>query len=132
MRRQGATPEQIEEAVQKLENDYRAIFADPMSATKFFQGHAYRRWSTFFRHPPAGNLLKTRARLYVAHGSEDQSGPIESFDYLVVELIRAGRENVTARRFPNCDHGFRDVTQPPTGPPMRAVFAEIMTWATNG
>ena len=58
MRQRGATPEQIEAAVQKLENDYRTIFADPMSATKFFQGHAYRRWSTFFRHPPAGNLLK--------------------------------------------------------------------------
>lgn len=129
MRKAGRTPAEIEKAVQDLENHYRAILADPQSTTEFFRGHAYRRWSTFFMHAPADNLLKTRAKLFVAHGTEDESGPIESFDFLVVELLRAKREDVVIRRYPNRDHGLRDVDRSPDGPPMTDVFAEIVRWA---
>ena len=115
----------------KLEDDFRRIFADPDSTTRMFQGHAYRRWSTFCQHPPADNLLRTKAKLYVAHGSEDTSGPIEAFDYLVAELIRHGRRDVTIRRFANRDHGLRDVSKPATGPPMQDVFGEIIEWAKS-
>ncbi|MBN2562889.1 MAG: alpha/beta fold hydrolase [Phycisphaerae bacterium] len=132
MRRRKASAAEIEKAVEQLERDYRDIFADPLSTTKIFQGHAYRRWASFFQHPPADNLLKTKAKLYVAHGSADESGPIESFDYLVVELIRAGRKDVAIRRFANRDHGFCDVDHPTQGPPMEDVFEEILAWAMGG
>ncbi len=131
MTKEGAAPARIERAVEQLQDDYRQIMADPTSVTEFFQGHAYRRWSTFFQNPPADNLLKTKAKIYAAHGSEDTSGPIEAFDYLAVELIRAGRTDAVIRRFPNRDHGFRDVDKPAAGPPMRDVFAEIVQWATE-
>ena len=31
---------------------------------------------------------------------------IESFDHVVIELLRHGRTNVTVRRVPDADHGF--------------------------
>ena len=126
----GDSPVDIERAVEALEQDYRAIFADPESTAKTFQGHAYRRWSTFFKHPPAENLLKTQARLFLAQGSADVSVPVESFDYLAVELIRAQRPHTTIRRYPGCDHGFQKAGKSAAGKPaIEAVFREVVDWA---
>lgn len=129
MQRAGKSPAEIDAAVEALERTYREIMADPDSVTEFFEGHAYRRWASFFRHAPAEDLIASDAALFVAHGSEDRSGPIESFDYLVVELIRAGRQDVVIRRYPNRDHGFRDVDNPGEDPPLADVFAEVLEWA---
>ena len=126
----GDSPEEIERAVEALERDYRAIFADPESTTKMFQGHAYRRWSSFFKHPPAENLLKSRARLFIAQGSADQSVPIESLDYLAVELIRAQRPHTTIRRYAGRDHGFQDPSSAASeGPAIEAVLRDVVDWA---
>jgi pimeloyl-ACP methyl ester carboxylesterase len=128
MVREGRSEAQIDEAVRKLEAQYRDIFRDPRSETRFFMGHAYRRWSSFFRHPTADALVRGRAKLFLAHGTEDTSVPIESFDLLVVELLRAGRKNVVVRRYPGRGHGL----QPPGAanrPPMSDVFEDVVEWA---
>jgi pimeloyl-ACP methyl ester carboxylesterase len=129
MLKSGASAAEAEAAITELEREYRELFNDPTSTTKFFMGHAYSRWASFFSHPPVENLLKSNARLFLAHGTRDESVPIEAFDLLVIELIRAGREDVVIRRCANCDHGLQDVDQPRNGPPMQDLFAEIVAWA---
>lgn len=129
MLKSGASPAETEQAISELEREYREIFKDRASTTRFFMGHAYRRWASFFAHLPVENLLASKARLFLAHGTRDESVPIEAFDLLVIELIRAGREDVVVRRCPNCDHGFQDAGQPRSGPPMQELFAEIVAWA---
>lgn len=123
-----APPADIEAAISRMEGDYRAIQADPASTTKKFQGHAYRRWTEFVSHPPMEGLLKTKAKLFLAHGSADTSVPIESFDLLVMELIRAGKReaDMRVRRVPGGDHGFG--TGDAYGPSLETIFQEVLAW----
>lgn len=126
MQKEGSTPEQIVESLQKIEEEFRDIFADPESDTKMYLGHAYRRWSSFCSHPPVESLLKTKAKLFLANGTEDTSVPIESFDLLVAEMIRHGRTNATMRRYPGSDHGL---SHPGAHGPLQDVLDDVLKWA---
>jgi len=125
----GASAAEIEAAVQQLEKDFAAVLVDPDSTSKFFYGHAYRRWSTFGLQPPVENLLASRAKLFLAHGSRDRSVPVEAFDYLVVELMRHGRKDVTVRRVPDGDHGFATPDQPDPAEAFMGIIDEVVAWA---
>lgn len=116
--------EAVEAAVTALEEAFRKIQVDPDSTAKFFRGHAYRRWSDYLAHPPMEALLRSAAKLFVAHGSADQAVPVESFDLLAMELVRLRREGVTLKRYPGANHGFRDGS----GPGMEGVFGEALRW----
>lgn len=129
MREQGAAPEQIEAAIRQLDGEIRAVLDDPGNEQKLWLGHAYKRWTTFATTSSAEHLARAKARLFLAHGSEDASVPIESFDYLVMELLRRGRRDFTARRYPGCDHGFMPAGQAPSSSPFLAVMDEVLAWA---
>lgn len=126
---QGKSPQEIESAVRKLEGQYREILQNPTADDQFLWGHSFLRWSSFFRHSASEDLLKSNAALFVAHGSEDASGPIESFDALVVELIRAGRKHVEIRRYEGRDHSLRAPDTPANSPPMQDVFQDVVQWS---
>lgn len=129
MTKSGASPEDIDAAVRELEADYRRIFAEPQSTTKQFMGHAYKRWASFCSHPPLDALLTTKARLFLAHGTEDASVPIESFDLLVCELIRHSKANVEIHRYPGRDHSLSKPGTPPNAGPLGDIFDDILKWA---
>lgn len=122
---EGKSPAEIEAAVEALEAEFRKIQSDPMSTTKYFSGHAYRRWSGYIASPPLESLLRTKAKLFVAHGTDDNAVPIESADLLSVELIRHGRNDVTFRRIPGADHGFNTAT----GSLLEGLLADVIRWA---
>jgi pimeloyl-ACP methyl ester carboxylesterase len=92
----------------ELETEARAIAAKPDSASDFAWGHPYKRWSSFFRLDPAAELLKSRARLYMAFGTADESVPPLSQEILVAKLLGAGRD-VTIRRIPDAGHNLMPV-----------------------
>lgn len=129
MSKSGASPADIDAAIRELEADYRKIFADPRSTTKTFMGHAYRRWASFCSHPPVDSLLKTNARLFLAHGSEDTSVPIESFDLLVCDLIRSGKPGIEIRRYPGRDHSLSPPGSSMNSEPLSDIFDDILKWA---
>ena len=131
MRAAGAKPEEIEAAISQLDGEIRDILDDPQSETRFWLGHAHKRWSTFATTSAAEHLAKARARLFLAHGSEDRSVPIESFDYLVFELLRAGRRDFTARRYAGCDHGFMKAGEEPGSTPFLRVLDDALAWAAE-
>ena len=126
MEKAGAAPDRIVEALQEIEADFRKIFDDPESDTKMFQGHAYRRWASFCAHPPIESLLKTRAKLFLAHGTEDSNSPMESFDLLVAEMIRHGRTDAVIHRYAGSDHGL---THPGAKDPLEDAFSDLQKWA---
>lgn len=128
MARDGASAEEIDSAVREMETEYRDIMARPDAFDKFFAGHAYKRWASFCAHPPVESLATSRAKLFLAHGTEDRSVPIESFDFTVSDLIRRGRKNVTVRRFPGRDHSLGDPKAEQKGPPMVDVIDEAVRW----
>lgn len=129
MLRAGRSHEEVEKAIAALEEEYRQVFAEPRAIDKFFLGHAYRRWASFAAHAPVDSLKKSRCKAFLAHGTADESVPIESFDLMTVDLFRAGRKDVTIRRYPGRDHSLRDPTAEGDAPPLGDVLEALLAWA---
>lgn len=125
----GATPEAIEKSISALEADYANILANPEDDEKIFMGHAYRRWASFFKQSSAENLSRTDAKLFLAHGVQDTSVPIESFDFLTTELMRRGKSDVTVRRYPDRDHSLMKPGGDPSYDGLLGIIDEILAWA---
>lgn len=89
-----------------VENKARAISRNPDSATDFAWGHPFKRWSSFFRVDPGEELLRSKARVYIAFGTADKAVPALSQELMVAKLLAAGRD-VTVRRVPDADHSLR-------------------------
>ncbi|MBI5764453.1 MAG: prolyl oligopeptidase family serine peptidase [Planctomycetes bacterium] len=131
MQKEGASAEEIEKSVEELESQYQAILRQPRSIKKFFMGHAYRRWSSFTLTCPADSLRKSSCKLFLAHGSADESVPVESFDACVFDLIRSGREEMTIRRYPGRGHGL--MTPGLNGADaFKELFDDLLKWAAKG
>lgn len=129
MAEQGASAEKIEESIGQLEDEIRDVIAHPDSETRFLMGHAYKRWSTFATQSSADALVRTGAKIFAAHGSEDTSVPIESFDFLVARLLCAGKPNVTIRRYPGRDHSYIRKGDEPGYDGFVEVLREVLRWA---
>jgi len=121
-------PDDAGRRIQDLFNEWATIQKDPESISRFWLGHPYRRWSTFLGHSVLEELLRTKARIYVAHGTRDAVIPVAAHDMLVAELRAHGRD-VTAERLEGADHGFQTEDMP-TGPPvgMQALLGRVVDW----
>ncbi|MCO4781950.1 MAG: prolyl oligopeptidase family serine peptidase [Candidatus Cloacimonetes bacterium] len=117
------------EEVQHIYKTYEAIQEDPLSSIKFWRGHPFIRWSSFFSFSTIELLEKTRAKLYMVHGENDQAVPVSSFDALVVDLKRKKRP-FSFLRIPEANHSLNKPKQSsPEG--MRNVFKMISQWFLN-
>jgi pimeloyl-ACP methyl ester carboxylesterase len=119
--------------LQELDDTVSAIRADPASTVKFFMGHPYLRWSSFFAHSEARELAHTPARVYMASGMQDASVPILAAEMLYAELRVQGRD-VSFRRIPRASHGLVEDGLPLDGKrkAQKAEYDAIMTWFERG
>jgi pimeloyl-ACP methyl ester carboxylesterase len=122
-------PGDAERRAQAVYDEWARIQKDPESISRFWMGHPYRRWSSFLRHSVTEELLRTKARVYVAAGTRDAVIPVAAHDMLVTELRARGRD-VTAERVARADHGFQTEDMPKKGPPvgMQAVLGRVLDW----
>ncbi len=114
----------------KVFADWKLIQADPESISKFWMGHPCRRWSTFCQDNSITELLRSRAKVYLAHGAEDQSSYIGDLDVTRAELAAHGRDFV-AERIPGADHSYRPSKSERTpGKPkeLEELLDRITTW----
>ena len=72
-------------------------------------------------------LLRCKARIFLAHGTADSKVPIIAFDVLYAELLARGRD-VTAERIEGADHGFRPQGGDASPQAMRAVMDRVLNW----
>ena len=73
-------------------------------------------------------LLRSTARVYLAHGTNDAATPVTAFALARAELAVRDRD-VTAERLEGADHGFRTESMPKGSPDgLRAVFGRVLTW----
>jgi dipeptidyl aminopeptidase/acylaminoacyl peptidase len=86
--------------------EWKKIQADPDSTSKSWMGHPYRRWSTFLKSSTVAELKKSKARIYLAQGSDDTATHPKSYDIAITELKTQGRD-VTGEYIIGGDHGFR-------------------------
>jgi len=113
---------------QAVYDEWARIQADPNSITRFWMGHPYRLWSTFLPYSLTTELLRTKARIYLAHGTNDTSTPVTAFDIARAELAVHNRD-VTAERLEGADHGFRTEDMPEGSPDgLQALFGRVLAW----
>ncbi len=96
----------VEERVKDIYSSWEKILQDPQSTEKFWSGHPYRRWASFCASSTTDALLKTKAKIYLAHGVLDDAVPVESFDVLVATLRSKGQKLV-AERLDGLSHQFQ-------------------------
>ncbi len=126
--RAGDKPGDAEARRDAVYAEWKKIEADPDSITKFWRGHPYRRWSSFLHSSTLSELLRSKARIYVAQGTDDAATSVEAFDVLRAELA-AHHRDVTAERIEGADHGFRTADMPAGSPEgMRALFRRVIAW----
>jgi pimeloyl-ACP methyl ester carboxylesterase len=120
-----STAEREQRANQVLD-EWARILADPESTTRSYQGHPYRRWSSFMQTSVLDALTHTDARVYLAHGTLDRTVPVAGVDVLRAELAARGRD-VTAERIEGADHSLcKPGESQPEG--MRSAFRRVLDW----
>lgn len=102
------TPEEGEKRISALYEQFKDIYAHPNATDKFWEGHTYLRWSSFFSEPSVENLLKLNIPIFIGIGALDESSSLESADIIPVEFIRHGKTNLVYKTYLNCDHSFRE------------------------
>lgn len=110
-------------AVQAVYDEWAKILAKPESIDDFWMGHPYRRWSTFLKSSVIEELKRGKAKVYLAHGTADESDSVVGFDVMRAELLAAGR-NVTVERIEGGDHGYAVKGQ--SG--IARVFGNVVEW----
>jgi pimeloyl-ACP methyl ester carboxylesterase len=109
--------------------DWQKVLEDPDSVTKFWMGHPHRRWSTFCKHNSVTELLRSKAKIYLAQGAEDRASFIGELDVLRAELAAHGRD-VVVERIAGADHGYRTATAGAQSGPhgFEELFTRILAW----
>ncbi|WP_321475106.1 alpha/beta fold hydrolase [uncultured Paludibaculum sp.] len=113
--------------VARLLADVADIQSDPDNPDKFYLGHPYRRWSTFWSSSTLEELLKTKAQIFIAQGTADMKGKrVPGFDALFATLLGHGKQ-VTARLVEGADHGF-GIADQPNRDGWREMFEDVRDW----
>jgi pimeloyl-ACP methyl ester carboxylesterase len=99
------------ECLADIHRKFQDIEADPESSTRFAWGHPFKRWSSFFRIDPGEELLRSKARVYIAFGTKDRATPPLSEEIAVAKLELAGRD-LTVRRVAGAGHSLANETHP--------------------
>jgi pimeloyl-ACP methyl ester carboxylesterase len=126
--RPGDKPGDATRRMQAVYDEWARIQADPDSISRFWLGHPYRRWSSFLKTSVEAELLRTKARIFLAQGTLDAAVPVTGHDVLGAELRVQGRD-VTAERLEGADHGFRRQDDPKDSTQgMQALFGRLLEW----
>lgn len=120
-------PDDGEQRRQRVFDGWQKVLQDPESTEEFWMGHPYRRWSGFLISSPLQEFRKSKAALYLIHGSEDRSSAVASFDAMVAELSADGRA-MKVERLAGKGHGFESPSYygPPNG--MQRAFERGFDW----
>lgn len=112
-------------AMQQAWEQWKKMQAKPDSIEDFWLGHPHRRWTSFMKHSVLEELKRTRAQIYIAHGTRDDADAVQGFDVMHAELLVAGKD-VTAERVEGGDHGFFIKDQKGTG--IQRVMGNVLEW----
>ncbi len=94
--------------IDSLNLKFKEIYKNPNATDKFWLGHTYKRWASFCKDIPLEDMLKLDIPILLVSGGYDESSPITGIDYVELEFLRQGKENLTYKVYPNCDHWFND------------------------
>jgi pimeloyl-ACP methyl ester carboxylesterase len=87
---------------------YQVVEKDPDSIEKKVLGQTYKYWASFLPVNPMDSLKRLEIPILAAIGSRDEMTPVESVSFLRSEFEKLGKENLTVKIFPDCDHVLND------------------------
>ncbi len=126
----GGGPSQVEDLKISMPNfaeEWRKIEADPMNTQRFAWGHTYLRWSTFCASSTTAELLRSKAKIFLAAGSENRSVPVASF-HKCCESLRAASRPFESVLVEGSDHGFAKPEDQGKPLGMQRIFGQILDW----
>lgn len=100
----GSKPRSSDECVERLLSQWDNVLKNPDSSDEMFLGHPHRRWTSFLATSPAEELKRTKAKVFIGQGTEDNAVLPMSADVLYATMRAVGRD-VTYSRVPG-DHAF--------------------------
>ena len=100
--------EQSQKIVDSLYNEFEKIYASPTSTNKTWFGETYLKWSSFSKTTPLENMLKLDIPILYIAGGKDNNQTILNMDYAKLEFLRKGKNNLTYKVYPNCNHYFQE------------------------
>lgn len=104
-------PDNPEAGVKFVMDGWKQVLANPDAIDQYFMGHPHRRWTTFCQTSPIEEIVKSKAKVFIAQGTVDTSVLPETADLLYAELLARGRD-VTYEKIDGGDHGFRKESDP--------------------
>jgi pimeloyl-ACP methyl ester carboxylesterase len=106
--------EEAQANIDSLYIEFEKIYKDPKSTTKEWFGETYYKWSSFTLNSPIDNMLKLNIPILYVAGGEDRHS-ILNMDYAKLEFLRKGKNNLTYKVYPNCDHFFMETKTDESG-----------------
>lgn len=125
-----STIEQKSSKLKEIGEAISEVMNDPKNSQKFYRGHPYLRWSSFFSADPTLMLEKSKAKILMVSGTDDNSVPIESTERAWITLVVNGRD-VEFRRVLKASHSL--VSPGDTGfDGANLHLIEIVNWILDG
>lgn len=115
-----------EQVVSETLKRWAAVLENPKVVDSFIAGHNFKYWATKFATRPVDSLKKTKARIFLAHGTSDKSVPIETFDATLAELT-ASKVKFDYLRVSGGSHSF-DKDADPKFDGFEYITKEVVDW----
>gem|GEM_PF-1684972 len=93
------------ESIDEMRERFQDIKSNPESRT-LWAGQPYLRWSSFLWYDPLTDLRSLRIPVFVAHGVEDRSVPVQSARAIRDALDADSNPNITYIEFDGLDHSL--------------------------
>jgi hypothetical protein len=119
--------------IDSLMNIAREIYTDPNNTSREWFGHSYLRWSSFTNFNPTETILSLNIPVFIVSASDDKNTSVLGTDYLRLESIRMGKDNIKFLVVPY-DHSFNEIIHDHNGKVisvknhMREIVEEALTW----
>ena len=115
-------PDQYRKLLRQVDEIVEIISKDPEAIDKFYLGHPYIRWSSFFEYEPIVYIQKINIPILFIHGELDWSTPVESTRVIEDSNIS---DLFDFYYYPEMEHG------PATYSEMKKVLKDIEDWISK-
>jgi dipeptidyl aminopeptidase/acylaminoacyl peptidase len=121
----GATEEQIQQAIDSLPALFDEIRRNPLSLQTFGECSTYKYWNTMLWYRPLDSMLRAPTRFLLVHGTADTSHPVESARQTFAAFQGQAPERLTYWELKGFDHGLRG---PEGAPQIMRIVVEALDW----
>lgn len=124
--------EEAQNNIDSLYAQYKEMYSEPTATHKEWYGHSYLRWVDFSNSIPMQHLLQTNIPVLIIAASQDRNTTVLSTDYLYLESLRNGKQNIHYKVYPY-NHMMQEVIKDSSGKTivkrhMKDVLEQSIQW----